>query len=107
MKQKELELKIRFPEEPDRSSLLDELGGEIRPEDLRELGDILEAATQSLKRRIQSESTLTIELSGQVRLEKTAKVGSNIVVFEVGGNLTGDRTTAMKVTLETKIKPDK
>jgi len=108
MERKKLKLKIQFSEESKRDRLLGEMSGELKEEDLVEFGDILEAASQSLKGRIQSESTLTIELTGQVRLEKSAEadVGfDQIVVFKVGGGQTGERTTAMKLALETKITP--
>jgi len=109
MERKKLKLKIQFSEEPsERSKLLGEMSGELKEEDLVELGDVLEAASQSLKGRIQSESTLTIELTGQVRLEKSLvpEVGFNqIVVFKVGAGQTSERATAMKLALETKITP--
>jgi hypothetical protein len=106
MERKKLELKIQFSEESsERSKLLGEMSGELKEEDLMEFGDILEAASQSLKGRIQSESTLTIELTGQARLEKSAEAEVGYVIFKVGGGQTGERTTAMKLALQTKITP--
>jgi hypothetical protein len=110
VEQKKLKMMIQFSRESRRSDLLGERSGELRKEDLVEFGDILEAASRSLRERIQSESTLTIELNGQVRLEKSVdpNIGlDQFVVFTVSGGLTSERTTAMKLVLETKIAPSK
>lgn len=99
MEHKKLQLKIQFPED-ESDELLGEMSGELKKEDLVEFGDFLEAASESLKGRIQSESTLTIELTGQVRRESSAAadVGfDQVVVFKVAGGQTGERTSAMKL----------
>jgi hypothetical protein len=109
VERKKLGMKIQLSGESSSSDLLGEMSGELTEQDLVEFGDILEAATESLKGRIERESTLTIELTGRVQIEKSteANVGfDQIMVFKVGGGLAGERETAMKLILETKIIPD-
>lgn len=104
MGSKKLEMRIEFEESSSKNPLLGELGKKSEEEEWK-IGDILEAAAESLRERIESESILTIELSGQVRLENRADANVGKIFFTIAGGRTGEKTTATKITLETKIKP--
>lgn len=66
-----------------------------------QLKELFQSVTEAVTPTIQSESELTVEVSGEVTLKATG--GVKYLFFNVGGE-TGSKG-AMKVTLSTKLKP--
>lgn len=66
-----------------------------------QLKELFESVTEAIIPNIQSESQLTVEVSGEVSLK--AQGGIKYLFFNVGGE-TGSKG-AMKVTLTTTLKP--
>jgi len=67
-----------------------------------QLDDVLKIVSETVGKSISTESELMIELSGSVAVKANAE--AKWLVFNVGGS--GERSTTLKVTLKTMLKPD-
>jgi hypothetical protein len=65
------------------------------------LEDLFKSVTDSISVVLESESQLTIEVTGSVSLK--AEGGAKLLFFNVGGSTAA--AGAMKVVLETKLQP--
>lgn len=72
-----------------------------------EIGDLLDAISQSLVQTIDPRGTLTIEVAGSISTTGKVEAGANVYVFNIAGGGEKSQEKAVKLSIEIPLSPIK